>query len=168
MLGPTIIALDFETANHAAHSACQLALVRIEDWFIVSKQSWMIRPPDDLFSFTHIHGIAWEDVAGEPHFGDLWAQMAPYFEGADYIAAHNAPFDRSVLNACCELYSKAAPGHRYLDTVHIARKVFNIFPTKLNMVCERLGIELNHHEAMSDANACAEILIRANAFGWKP
>jgi len=35
-------------------------------------------------------------------------------------------------------------------------------------VCGRLGIPLDHHEALSDASACAEILLRAHAEGWEP
>jgi DNA polymerase III subunit epsilon len=29
--------------------------------------------------------------------------------GADFLAAHNASFDRSVLNACCRAYDIAPP-----------------------------------------------------------
>jgi DNA polymerase-3 subunit epsilon len=39
--------------------------------------------------------------------------------------------------------------------------VWGIYPTKLPNVCRHLGISLNHHEASSDAEACARIMIRA-------
>jgi DNA polymerase-3 subunit epsilon len=55
-----------------------------------------------------------------------------------------------------------------VDTVQVARRQWSIFPTKLNLVCGRLGIPLDHHEALSDASACAEILLRAHAEGWEP
>lgn len=165
---PIIVALDFETANQAADSACQLAVVRIQDWRIVSEASWLIRPPTDEFMFTFIHGIEWQHVAQEPHFGALWPKIRPHFEGVDLLAAHNAPFDRGVLNATCATYGLTPPPYKYLDTVHIARKVFSIFPTKLNNVAEKLSIPLQHHEALSDARACAQILIQAQAAGWAP
>jgi len=36
-----------------------------------------------------------------------------------------------------------------------------IYPTKLNMVCDYLEIPLKHHDALSDAQACAKILMAA-------
>ena len=168
MTAPKIVAIDFETANYSSSSACQLGLVRVEDWRVVDSRSWLIRPPTDEFVFTYLHGIAWEQVRAEPHWGGLWPVLWPHFEGADFLAAHNAPFDRGVLKAVCAEYGLEAPPLPFVDTVEVARKVWKIFPTKLNLVCERLAIPLNHHEALSDATACAEILIRASAEGWKP
>ncbi|HTB21262.1 MAG TPA: 3'-5' exonuclease [bacterium] len=168
MAEPTLLALDFETANHAPNSACQLGLVRIEGWRVVGTASWLIRPPTDEFFFSYLHGITWEQVAGEPHWGALWPRLAPHFQGVDFLAAHNAPFDRGVLLAACAEYGLTPPAQPFVDTVEVARKVWKIYPTKLNLVCERLGIALNHHEALSDAKACAEIMIQAKTQGWNP
>jgi DNA polymerase-3 subunit epsilon len=168
LFGPSIVAIDFETANQSASSACQLGLVRIENWQVVAQVSWLIRPPTDEFLFTYIHGLTWEHVKDSPHWGQLWPEISAYFSGAQYLAAHNAPFDRGVMRAACQEYNLEAPKTPFLDTVTIARKVWKIFPTKLNNVCEQLGIVLNHHEALSDANACAQILIQAQGGGWTP
>jgi DNA polymerase III subunit epsilon len=164
----TVLALDFETANYSANSACQLGIARIEGWKLVDARSWLIRPPSDDFVFTYLHGISWDHVAQEPHFGGLWAELEPHFKGVDYLAAHNAPFDRGVLKATCSTYGISAPPQPFVDTVAVARSVWKIYPTKLNLVCRQLGISLNHHEALSDSKACAEILIRAHAEGWEP
>jgi DNA polymerase III epsilon subunit-like protein len=40
---------------------------------------------------------------------------------------------------------------------------WGIYPTKLSNVCERLAIELNRHEALSDAMARAKIMIAATS-----
>jgi len=165
---PLIVALDFETANTSADSACQLGLVRIEDWNIVRSKSWLIRPPTDEFCFTYLHGIALEDVANQPRWKGLWPEIAQELQGADFLAAHNARFDRGVLEASCLGAGIPAVLPPFLDTVTIARRVWNIFPTKLNLVCEKLSIPLNHHEALSDAQACAQILVRAHQEGWNP
>lgn len=163
-----ILALDFETANQSSASACQIGVVRIEDWRIVDSRAWLIRPPEDDFVFTYIHGLSWEDVHDQPNWAGLWPELAPWFAGVDFLAAHNAPFDRGVLRGTAAHHRLDAPETPFLDTVSVARKVWKIFPTKLNLVCERLGIPLNHHEALSDAKACAEILIRARGEGWEP
>jgi DNA polymerase-3 subunit epsilon len=46
--------------------------------------------------------------------------------------------------------------------VQISRRTWNIRPTKLSDVCRKLKIALNHHEALSDAMACAQIVLAAN------
>lgn len=166
--GPTIVAIDFETANYDAHSACQLGLVRIENWMICQTASWLIRPPFEDFVFSDLHGITWSHVETSPDFGKLWQQIEPFLSGAHYLAAHNAPFDQKVLGATCAFHGLEAPRIAFIDTVAVARKTWKIFPTKLNNVCEYLNIPLNHHEALSDARACAEIIIKAQHQGWSP
>jgi len=158
---PSFIALDFETADYPPDSACAIGLVRVEHGRITSRHYHLIRPPRPRFSFTHIHGLTWEDVAREPTFGELWPEIAPLLADVEFLAAHNASFDRNVLYACCETYGLAPPPHPFRCTVNLARKVWRIFPTKLPDVCRRLSIHLNHHEALSDAEACARIVLAA-------
>jgi DNA polymerase-3 subunit epsilon len=165
---PVVVALDFETANNSRDSACALGLVRLEGWKVAAEKVWLIRPPSAHFLHTGIHGIAWQDVEHCPSFGELWPEIGGLLKGAHWLAAHNAPFDKGVLHACLARHGHAAPKTPFLDTVHIARKVWQIFPTKLNHVCERLEIDLDHHEALSDARACARVLALAAEAGWQP
>jgi DNA polymerase-3 subunit epsilon len=154
------VALDFETSDYPAHSACSIGLVRVEAGKIVSEFSCLIRPPQEYVRFTSIHGIRWEDVCDKPHFGEAWPTFSHFFENIDFIVAHNSSFDRGVLRACCALYNIAMPELPFKCTVQVARKHFGISPAKLSNVCSVLGIDLNHHEALSDARASATILLR--------
>jgi DNA polymerase-3 subunit epsilon len=165
---PRILAIDFETANYDGHSACQLGVARIQDWAVTGSQAWLIRPPSPDFVFTYIHGLEWAHVKDAPSWAQLWPQLQPWFDGVDYFAAHNAPFDRGVLQKACGFYGLSAPSQPFIDTVQVARQAWKIYPTKLNNVCERLGIQLQHHEALSDATACAQIVVQAAAQGWRP
>jgi DNA polymerase-3 subunit epsilon len=158
---PSFLALDFETAGYKRNSACAVGLVRVENQEIVRRAFHLIRPPSPEFVFTWLHGIAWEDVLYEPTFENLWPSIEPLFEGVDFLVAHNAPFDRSVLRACCERGGITMPETPFECTVRTARRVWKIYPTKLSDVCARLGIPLRHHEAASDSEACARIMIEA-------
>ncbi len=158
----TFLALDFETANYQRNSACAIGLVRVEQNQVTQRAYHLIRPPQRYFSFTDIHGIRWGDVAAEPNFGQLWPRIQNLFQGVDFIAAHNASFDQGVLYACCETYSIQKPTQSFLCTVQLARSVWRFYPTRLSNVCENLGIELNHHQALSDAEACAKIVMAAS------
>ena len=161
------LAIDFETANQSRDSACSLGLVRVEKNKIVHKEVHLIQPPYRDFMFTYIHGITWKDVASAPTFQELWKDIASHFEGIDFLVAHNAKFDAGVLKACCERYQITMPTPSFKCTVQVARSQWNIYPTKLPDVCRHLDIKLNHHEALSDALACAHIMLAANQEGLK-
>ena len=156
------VALDFETADRGRDSACAIGLVRVEQHQIVQRDYYLICPPRPWFEFTYIHGITWRDVADEPTFGELWPTIEAAIQGADFLAAHNASFDKGVLYACCDAHQIRRPQHRFTCTVQLARATWNIRPTKLPNVCDYLGIDLNHHQALSDAEACAQIVIAAD------
>jgi len=78
------------------------------------------------------------------------------------LAAHNASFDKGVLEGACAHYGITAPTLPFRCTVQMARKAWNLRPTKLPDVCRHLGIDLDHHNALSDAMACALIVLAAN------
>ncbi|MEJ2514292.1 MAG: 3'-5' exonuclease [Gammaproteobacteria bacterium] len=163
----TYLALDFETANHARDSACALGIAVVAGGDIVEETSFLVRPPSHEFLFTCIHGLEWRHVQDAPTFGELWPRLNPYLEEADFLVAHNAPFDMGVLAGCCETYRLAPVRRPSVCTVRVAREVWGIYPTKLPDVCRHLGIGLKHHDAASDASACAGILVRALGAGWR-
>lgn len=162
---PSFVAIDFETASHDRASACAVGLVRVEQGQIVERATRLIRPPDSYFCFTDIHGLTWDDVADEPAFREVWRDLKALLDGAQFLAAHNAPFDQSVLRACCRQARLRPPPQSFVCTVALAREVWDIYPTKLPTVCRRLRIPLKHHDASSDAEACARIVLAAAKAG---
>ena len=154
-------AIDFETADYSRDSACAVSLVVAEENKVVHKAYSLVRPPRQDFIFSYIHGITWKDVAKKPCFGELWAEWRPLVKNIEFIAAHNASFDRSVLHACCARAGIKPLKTPFLCTMRLARKLWNIYPTKLPDVCQRLKINLKHHNALSDALACARIVLHA-------
>jgi DNA polymerase III subunit epsilon len=159
-------AIDFETADYGRDSACSVAVVVADSGKIIYQGSSLIRPPRRNFVFTYLHGISWEDVAGQPDFKEFWPKLRPIFKDVDFIAAHNASFDRSVLHACCGEAGVAPPDHAFLCTMKLARRLWNLRPTRLPDVCRYLGIGgLTHHDAASDALACAKIVLETAESG---
>ena len=125
-------ALDFETADTGRDSACALSVVIVENEKVVDTWTSLIRPPRKDFLFTYLHGISWNHVKDKPAFGELWPDVANLLANVDFLAAHNASFDRSVLRACCEMAGHAQPMAPFLCTVKLARAAWNLFPTKLS------------------------------------
>jgi DNA polymerase-3 subunit epsilon len=163
----TFAAIDFETATYSSASACAVGLVVVKGGRIVNRKQYLIRPPERQFAFTHIHGLMWEDVCGAPTFAELWSTLRELMADADFIAAHNASFDRRVLESCCRTYRLRQPFLPFVCTMRLARSVWEVYPTKLPDVCRYLKIPLRHHKAGSDAEACERIVIAAEKAGWR-
>ena len=158
-----ITVLDFETATERRDSACQLGLVRLENRRIVEKRVWLIKPPEDRFTFTYLHGIDAAMVADAPTFDQVWRELAPYV-GGQVLAAHNACFDLGVLRSTLAFYGLQTPSFTHIDSLYVARQVWPkpiVADHKLNTLAQYLGLPLNHHDAASDAEACAGILLSA-------
>lgn len=158
------IAIDFETATYSRDSACAVGIVTVEDSIITDTYYSLIRPPGNYYykQTIAVHGIQPEETENERRFAEVFPDIAERIYGQT-IVAHNASFDRTVLQ-----HGMASAGLDYEDldicnrwqcTLQIYRqKGFN--PCKLSDCCRALNIELNHHHAMSDALACAELYLR--------
>lgn len=162
------LVIDFETANFAPTSACELGMVVIEDNEIIHTERCLIKTPTPLFTFTYIHGIAWKHVEKEPHFGEWWeSHLDQWFNPSSKthselkIVAHNIGFDKRVLEATAAHHKIKLPKFTQDCTVQLSRKKLGISPAKLNNVCDQLEIPLDHHSALSDAKASAYIYLYA-------
>ena len=157
-----IVALDFETANNHSQSACALGITVFEEGELVEEYNFLIRPHEKYRHFAmrniEIHGISPEMVEDEKEWDEVYQEIQHLFLDA-YIVAHNASFDIAVFKSLQYLYHISFQTFPYFCTVELARKLYpNLRNHKLNTVCEYMGIELNHHEASSDARACALIV----------
>lgn len=159
------VAIDFETANNSPTSACAIGMTKIINGRITDTYYTLIRPPSEKFLYTDIHNITWNMVKNAPTYLEIWPKMAEFLEDAALIIAHNASFDRNVLRACCGLYSIPIPKIPYACTVKGSRKAFGLHRNRLNILCEHLGITLEHHNAGSDASAAAQIYIKCKNHG---
>ena len=105
-----IVALDFETSGYAPDSACSLGMVRFGGDGAAATWHHLIRPPSRRVCFTHIHGLTWGMLRVQPSFAELWDEIGGFMAGAGLLVAHNAPFDRAVLEASCAAAGVHAPG----------------------------------------------------------
>ncbi len=153
-------AIDFETANFDRKSACAVGLVRVENGYIVARESRLIKPRSRNFRFTDLHHISCDMVAYCPTFDEVWQEMNHLIKEVSFFVAHNAPFDRSVLHACCAMVGIDPPRLPFLCTLHLTRVLWGP-PADLAAICERLGISLQHHDPGSDAEAAARIALIA-------
>ena len=155
-------AIDFETANSSSASACSVGLVRIRNSKVVETDSWLIKPPSGHDAFfeinTSIHGIRSEDVTG----ADSWVAQLPRlldFIGDDTLVTHNAGFDLKVLRSATIAVGASIPQLKSLCSLKVARKVYELDSYRLPFAASAAGFgAFNHHEALADAAACAQIM----------
>ena len=157
-------AIDFETACHDQASACAVGAARIRNGAVAETFFSLIQPPkgmEILPFFTSIHGIRMDQVRSAPTFAELWPKLKDFI-GSDTLLAHNASFDRGVLRAALEHYGLPDAVPPFKCTLRLAREKWPALSNhRLNTLCDYLSIDLDHHEALSDAVACARIFVEA-------
>ena len=156
------LALDFETGNASPLSACALGASVFEDNQLVDEKISLIRQPECVGKFhwgnVRVNHIKEKMVADAPSFAEVWEPLADIAEGC-VIVCHNAMFDTNVLCSCLAHYGLKMPECRYLCTVKVSKRVWpELENHKLDTVSAALHIDLNHHEAGSDARAAGLIL----------
>lgn len=144
-------AIDFETAHAKMWSICQVGLVRVENGVIVRELELLVQPPKNEYHWgnSRVHGLSRKDTAHAPAFNEIWEQMLPYIAG-QHLVAHNADFDCTCLRQTLDYYQIAQPRFQQHCTV-------KIFKRNLALLCNAYDIELKHHNALSDAKACATL-----------
>lgn len=153
--------IDVETACSRTSSICQVGIVGFRDGREVLAYESLVDPRDEFHSFnTRIHGIGAHHVRGKPHFGDLHHVIDGHLTGRVTVAHSN--FDRGALRAACDFHSKPEIQTRWLDSVRVARHAWpDLQSHKLNVLTKHLGIEHQHHDALSDARAAGMIIVKA-------
>lgn len=158
-------AIDFETANNSAASACSVGMVKVRDGRVVDSAYWLIKPPFGHDAFlewnVRIHGIMEVDVADAL----LWSEQLPdlvSFAENDTLVAHNAGFDMGVIRAACAASYLPTPDYDYLCSLQVARRTYSLDSYRLPSAAFAAGYEdFQHHNALADAEACAAIIVHA-------
>lgn len=158
-------AIDFETANPSAASACSVGLVKVVDGRVVEREHRYIRPPfpHDEFSVwnVRIHGIT-RDMVEHAAGWEVHLPFLREFAGDDWLVAHNAGFDMGVIVRTSEAHGLAVPDFRYLCSLQVARRTYHLDSYRLPSAAMAAGFEdFSHHDALADAEACAAIVVHA-------
>lgn len=158
------VAIDFETATYKRYSACAVGIVTVENSVITDRYYTLIQPPGNLYHWQtiRVHGIQPHQTAEEANFLDIFPTLLERLAGQT-IVAHNESFDRNVMKSAMEYYGLDYTdydfGYRWECTCKIYRAK-GYKPGRLSNCCERRGIALNHHHALSDAEGCAQLYLQ--------
>ena len=151
-MSDTFTAIDFETAHGKRWSICQVGLVRYESGVVTKQLSILVQPPDNYYwsRFIDIHGIDPAMTATAPTFDLVWPQIVPFIQGQQVVAHNGFGFDFQCLSQTLAYYGMEVPEY----TGHCT---YRIYRDNLASLCRQYAIPLNHHDALSDSLACAEL-----------
>jgi DNA polymerase III subunit epsilon len=153
------VAIDFETATFAGYSACAVGIVCMNQGIIVDEYYTLIQPPlnEYYYSNNRVHGITPNETENALTFDEVFPEIKKRLLDRKIIA-HNESFDRGVLRKSLEYYEMYEPDlnlqYPWECTVKLYRKKKE-GKANLKACCERHDIVLDHHNALSDARACA-------------
>lgn len=161
------IVFDVETPNSHNDRMSAIGITVVENGKILGGYYHLIDPETHFDDFNiYLTGISPDMVKGKPNFKEFWRLAEPVMSSG-ILVAHNAPFDMGVLAKClrdyCIEWKATVP---YACTVRISKKVLPNLPNhKLNTLSDYLGLELDHHNAASDSNAAACVLLHCQSIG---
>jgi DNA polymerase III subunit epsilon len=157
------VAIDVETANSDMASICQIGIAKFEDGVLV--EEWVsLLNPQDYFDFINIsiHGIDESDVADAPIFSEVLDKLKYFLDGA--VCVCHTHFDRVSITKVFQKYSITPLNIYWLDSARVARRTWEEFAWSgygLANVCQKIGYEFNHHNALEDAKASGQVLLAA-------
>ena len=164
------IAFDVETPNAYNDRISSIGVAVIENGRVTRTFASLVNPETRFDAFNvALTGITPDRVRDAPTCPKLGETIGPVMLSG-VLLAHNAPFDMRVLSCCLTDYGIPHPRTlRYACTVQMGRKCYPGLPNhRLDTLCQRCCIPLDHHRADSDSRACAELFLDYLRSGLAP
>ena len=157
------VVFDIETTGFSPveNRIIEIGAVKVSGGKIVDRFSTFVNPEVPIpFEIEKLTSITDDMVVGAEKIETVLPQFLQFCEGC-MLVAHNASFDMSFIMENCD--RQGIPhDFTYIDTVGIARVMLPAQAKHtLDAVAKTLGVSLeNHHRAVDDAEATAEIFVK--------
>ncbi len=167
-----ILYLDTETTGVDTETAhvCEIAFLQSTyNGFIRDPQKdvriqELILPPEPVPpEASAIHHITNGMLAGKPALADISERISDIVSKADYISAHNLPYDLAILKRQLpDIFGKISEGMK-LDSLRLARHIWPSIPSHALQVLRYrfdLGIHItgDAHRAMFDTELVRSLI----------
>ncbi|WP_149524343.1 exonuclease domain-containing protein [Sphingobacterium hotanense] len=160
----TFTSIDFELATAKYSSVCAVGIVNVVDGIIANEFYSLVRPPENKYMWqtSRVHGIKPKHTESAPTFIELFPQIDGLLQGQAMVA-HDELLDRSVLKETMAFYNLSYKDLALPPMWECTSKIYRALGferTKLSICCQIMGVTLQHHDALSDARATAELYLR--------
>lgn len=162
----TFNSIDVETANADRASICQIGIVHVRDGKIHDQWQTLVNPEAWFDQWnTMIHGIDESAVRQSPTLPEVRNELRARLRGT--VLVSHTSFDRVAFQRAMERYDLDQLQVTWLDSAKIVRRAwpesYGRSGYGLKNVAKDLGISFDHHDALEDARAAAEIVLHACA-----
>ena len=162
-LDTKFVVFDIETTgfNSRNDRIIEIGAVKVENGVITDKFSEFINPERPIpFEIEKLTGINDSMVENADTVSVILPKFMDFCKGA-VLVAHNADFDTGFIRYNCKVLGLDFD-YTYVDTLAIARSFLEGLKNyKLDTVVEAMGCTLeNHHRAVDDAGATADVFVR--------
>ncbi len=157
------VVFDLETTglSNVHDRITEIGAVKISGGEVVDEFSTLVNPEQTISAkITRITGITNEMVREAPTIESILPSFVKFTKNC-VLVAHNADFDIGFLRENMQKQGFYFD-YQVLDTLKLSRQLLkNLKKYKLNSVAKALDVKLeNHHRAVYDARATAEIFIK--------
>lgn len=156
-------ALDVETANADMSSICQIGIVEFEDGKAINQWGTFVNPDSYFDPFNvSIHGISYEMVRNAPRFPEIYSQIQEWVK--NNIVVTHMSFDQNSLRRASQKYALPEISCTWLDSARVVRRQWEQFRQSgysLSNIAEYLEIKYKAHDAVDDARAAGEVVVKA-------
>ncbi len=162
-LDSEFVVFDIETTglNHETEEITEIGAVKIKNRKVVDTWSTFINPgrhiPEHISDLTSITD---ETVKDAPFISEILSEFIEFCKGS-VLVAQNAQFDTSFIRTACKRQD-IKYDFPCIDTLILARGLYPELPNhKLDTLTKNLNVILeNHHRAVDDAKATAQVFLR--------
>ena len=161
-LDDCFVVFDIETTGFSSENdkIIEIGAVKIENGKIVDRFNEFVNPGVNIpYKITELTGITDDMVESSGYIEEILPKFLEFARGS-VVVAHNAAFDTGFIKKNSERLNLNFES-AIMDTIPLAKYLFpSLKRFKLNVIAKHLGISLeNHHRAVDDAKATAEILL---------
>ena len=164
------MAFDLEMPNRFGDRISAIGISVIEDGAIVRRYYSLVNPECRFDPYAaELTGINAALVADKPTFPEIWDEIKDLLTD-EILVAHSAQGDLYVLSNCLNSYGiEWTPTVKCLCTLMMGNVCYpDLENHRLDTMCEALNIELDHHNAGSDADGSAKLLLNYIQNGMDP
>lgn len=155
--------IDVETANPDYASICSVGAIRYRNGLPTDEFYTLANPQGDFWN-TYIHGISAQDVKHSPLTGEALTMLREWLgEDSSRVVCH-MPFDRTATRKAAEAHGIDWSSLKFHDSARAVKLAWDEYRQKgygLGKITKVLGIEFEHHNALADAKAAAQVLMKA-------
>ncbi len=162
--------LDTETTG-LDHYKDEIIEIAIRKWVYHKKEHYLIKPVEEYSelnapvknviseAITEITGITQEDVAGKKID---WNVVARLLSESDFIMAHNAGFDRPMIEAVPEVKEISASKIWTCSFKQVNWAKLGFLSSKQELLSIFHGFHYSGHRALTDIDALANLLLQGD------